>query len=210
MKIKMRTIVKFTTWLACVTFTVTSCSKEKISDKEDSDQCWYKITLEGQTTNANQFGQDHLLFSSLSGPDGKSKFILSVGQAKPDGQLFPALDLSSEPSGLFNSNTAAGTSYSVDFATALDFNRPDLGEYAYRMDSTPEDGVLTVNVLENSEQRIRFKVSGTIMKTEGGVENMTRVKLVPIDAEFSFARSYYTEMTSNGVFVASANCECEE
>src|SRR5690606_42122481 len=69
---------------------------------------------------------------TLSLHDALPIFILSVGQAKPDGQLFPAFDLSSEPSGLFNSNTAAGTSHSVDFATALDRSEEHTSELQSR------------------------------------------------------------------------------
>src|SRR5690606_40986855 len=62
--------------------------------------------------------------------------------------------------------------------------------------ATPEDGVLTVTVLETSEQLIRFNISGTIMKKEGGVENWSDVELVPLDAEFVFGRPNYIETTS--------------
>lgn len=207
----MTTILKNTVWLLFMAFAVVSCSKEKEQGKEINGQCWYKITIEEQTTHPNQFGQDHLIFSSVTGPDGKSGLSLDLIQTKSNGQQYNALKLGSEPSGLFNDKTSMGTTYLVNFFNAIEAHLPDLGEYTYRMENnaTPEDGVLTVTVLENSERRMRFKVSGTIMKKEGGVENWSDVVLVPLDAEFSFDRAYYNEMTSNGVDMAGADCDCK-
>lgn len=208
----MKTLCQKTIYLLCIVMVMTSCAKDEEKDKRTDGECWYKITIDGQTTRTNQFGEDHLSFTSATGPDGDSGFVLDLIQTKSNGQTYLVFDLSSSHSELFNSNTAVGTTYSVDFFNPIEAHLPNLGEYTYRMENnaTPEDGVLTVTVLENSNQRIRFNVSGTIMKKEGGVENWTDVKMVPVDAEFSFDRAYYKETTSNAVFLAGAKCDCQK
>lgn len=208
----MKNIIRKMTGLFFIAIAIASCSKDDTKNKESKGECWYKITIDGQTTLPNRFGQDNIIFTSSSYPaEGDAGIGLSLVQTKANGQGYLAFEFSSD--GIhFNRETPVGTTYTVDFFNAVELGLPDLGEFTYRMENnaTPEDGVLIVTVLENSEQRIRFNISGTIMKKEGGVEHWTDVELVPLDAEFTFGRSNYTETTSGGVFIAGVECKCEE
>ena len=207
----MKNIIRKMTGLFFIALAMTSCSKDDTKNKESKGECWYKITIDGQTTLPNHFGQDNIHFASTSYPaEGDAGIGFSVVQTKANGQTHLVFDLSSDGAH-FNHETSVGTTYTVDFFNAVELSLPDLGEYTYRMENnaTPEDGVLTVTVLENSEQLIRFNISGTIMKKEGGVENWSDVELVPLDAEFVFGRPNYIETTSGGVFAAGVSCECK-
>ena len=58
------------------------------------------------------------------------------------------------------------------------------------------------------DQRIRLRISGNVMKRDA--YNNNDLGLVPVEAEFVYGRAGYTEMTSEGVFIATVSCFCEQ
>ncbi len=72
-------------------------------------------------------------------------------------------------------------------------------------------GLLTLTVVENSDQRIRFRIAGMVEKWEGDLNgNPQPVGLVPLGGEFVIGRSHYIETPMNGAYIAGVNCECKE
>jgi len=69
----------------------------------------------------------------------------------------------------------------------------------------------TLTVVENSDQRIRFRIAGMVEKWEGDLNKDAKmVGLVPIGGEFIIGRSHYIETPTNGTYIAGVNCECKE
>jgi len=194
--------------LFCIAIAMTSCSKDDAKDEESNSECWYKVTIDGQTTPANRFGQDWMTFTSEL-YEGEAGFFLSIVQAKANGQRDPVFDFSSDRA-QFNRETPVGTTYTANFFHAFQLSAPEFDGFEYDKGRYSNEGEITLSVKENSNQRIRFHITGTVMKWEGGVENSQEVALVPVDAELVFGRNNYMEMTSGGVFLASANCDCQE
>lgn len=206
----MKTILKSTIWLLCIAFTVTSCSKDENKDKEANGECWYKVTIDGQTTLPNKFGQDNLILNATIGPDERSGFGLSIIQTKANGRKDPVFDFMSDDGVHFNNETPVGTMYKANFFHALQLSVGEFDGFEYDKGRYNNKGEITLSVKENSNQRIGFNVSGTVMKWEGGVENAQEVEMVSVEAEFSFDRAYYNEITSGGVFATGVNCDCNQ
>lgn len=204
----MKTINRL--WIiAVLLLSAMSCSKDDNPNPESTGECWYKVTIDGQTTLPNQFGQDNIIFTSSSYlTGGDAGLVLSIGQTKANGRRDPVFDFSSDGA-QFNRETPVGTTYSANFFHALQLNAPTFDGFEYDKGRFDNKGEITLSVKENSNQRIRFHITGTVMKWEGGVENPQEVALVSVDAELVFSRDNYIEMTSGGVFLASANCDCQ-
>ncbi|WP_353186031.1 hypothetical protein, partial [Parapedobacter lycopersici] len=168
------------------------------------------ITIDGQTTLPNRFGQDNIILNSSSYPaEGDAGFLLSIVQTKANGSRDPVFDFSSDGA-QFNGETPVGTTYTANFFHALQLSAPELDGFEYDKGRHGNQGEITLSVEENSDQQIRFRITGTVMKWEGGVENPQEVALVPIEAEFTIARSNYIETTSGGGVAAGVSCECKE
>jgi|SRR5690606_32632915 len=206
----MKNIIRKMTGLFFIAIAIASCSKDDTKNKESKGECWYKITIDGQTTLPNRFGQDNIILNSSSYPaEGDAGFLLSIVQTKANGSRDPVFDFSSDGA-QFNGETPVGTTYTANFFHALQLSAPELDGFEYDKGRHGNQGEITLSVEENSDQQIRFRITGTVMKWEGGVENPQEVALVPIEAEFTIARSNYIETTSGGVFAAGVSCECKE
>ena len=206
----MKNIIRKMTGLFFIAIAIASCSKDDTKNKESKGECWYKITIDGQTTLPNRFGQDNIILNSSSYPaEGDAGFLLSIVQTKANGSRDPVFDFSSDGA-QFNGETPVGTTYTANFFHALQLSAPELDGFEYDKGRHGNQGEITLSVEENSDQQIRFRITGTVMKWEGGVENPQEVALVPVEAEFTIGRSNYFETTSGGVFAAGVDCECKE
>ncbi|WP_461534124.1 hypothetical protein [Sinomicrobium sp.] len=208
----MKIILKKTILLFCIGFVVTSCSKEKEEnqDKEAKGECWYKVTIDGQTTLPNKFGQDYIVLNAATGPDGKSSLNISIGQTKANGDTDPVFDFMSEDGVQFDRDTPVGTTYTANFFHALQLSVGEFDGFEYDKGRFNNKGEITLTVKENSGQWIQLSITGTVIKWEGGVENSQEVGMVSVEAEFSLDRTHYNEITSGGVFVTGVNCDCDQ
>lgn len=206
----MKNIIRKMTGLFFIAIAIASCSKDDTKNKESKGECWYKITIDGQTTLPNRFGQDNIILNSSSYPaEGDAGFLLSIVQTKANGSRDPVFDFSSDGAH-FNRETPVGRTYTADFFHAFQLSAPEFDGFEYDKGRFSNKGEITLSVKENSDQQIRFHITGTVMKWEGGVENPQEVALVPVEAEFTIGRSNYFETTSGGVFAAGVDCECKE
>ena len=204
----MKNTIKKMAGLIFIAMAMASCSKNENKAEEGIAECSYKITIDGKTTTANRFGQDWMTFTSQS-YEGDAGFSLSIVQTKANGQQDPVFDFSSGGA-RFNRETPVGTTYTANLFHAFQLGAPEFDGFEYDKGRLGNDGEITLTVTENSSERIRFNVSGTVMKWKGGVENPQEVALASVDAELVFGRANYHEMTSGGVILASANCDCRE
>src|SRR5690606_6177081 len=189
----MKSIIRKMAALFLIAIAITSCSKDEKPDKEVNGECWYKITIDGQTTLPNHFGQGNIILNSSSYPaEGDAGFLLSIVQAKANGSRDPVFDFSSDGA-QFNRETPVGTTYTADFFHAFQLSVREFDGFEYDKGRFSNKGEITLSVKENSDQQIRFHITGTVMKWEGGVENPQEVALVPVEAEFTIGRSNYFE-----------------
>jgi hypothetical protein len=111
----------------------------------------------------------------------------------------------------FSSELPEGT-YPVGFFGATSFSASGSSLfplYSFDRDSY-NDGDLTFTLLENSGQRIRMKVSGTVMKQIEAGDGAEEAGLVPLEAEIAIGRKYYVETNLNGTLVGGAVCDCQD
>jgi len=205
----MKATIRKTSIMFLVAAALTSCSKDDERPK-GTDECTYRVTLDGVATQPNQFGQDHITLGFSSDPTaGETGFGVSLMQTKANGETVPIFVFESEDVH-FNSETPGGTTYIADKFDAWQPGTPEWDtQYHYEKGwYDDEEGIQTLTVAENSDQRIRLSISGTVMKRD--VYNETDLGLVPVEAEFVFGRVGYTEMNSGGIFIATVSCFCEE
>ncbi len=218
----MKSFIQKTTLLLFITLSIVSCSKKEECDPEDEEspcyaglfgngkggtsECSYKIKIDGKESVANQFGKDKIVITS-SPEDNIVGF--SIFQKKTNTNLeanFVALS----HGGPFNSKSPVG-SHNVGFFGSTDFTTPQYVHYPFYGfgENDYDAGKMTYSILENSDKRIRMKVSGTAMKQIADGDGSKDVGLVPVEGEITVARKYVTEGTVNGVLIAGAVCECQ-
>ncbi len=192
--------------LCLITLFVTSCSKEADHDgPEGTDDCLYKVTIDGHTTLPNQFGQDKIVITAGSGEDG---FGFRITQAKTDPSEESVMDVIAT-NGFFNTKTPVGD-YPVSFFGASSFETGGYDYFPhYGFDRVGEWGNAMFTLVENSDQRIRIKVSGTVMKQDEIGGEVEEIGLVPVEAEIIVGRKHYVEATVDGAPVGGAVCKCQ-
>lgn len=179
-------------------------------DKDGLSECSYKITINGEATLPNQFGKDRLVFQTSAGKVEQDGVVLMLSQAKIDPKEVSIFTFMSH--GFIDRRTSAQTTYHIATFQSTRLSTSTLSAlplYGYA-DDQKDYGSLTLTLLENSDQRIRIKASGTAMKLDddegGGIQEKG---LVPVEAEITIGRKYYNESRVNGVFVGGAVCDCQ-
>lgn len=206
----MKAIIQKTIGLFAMAIALASCAKDDDPNPGGTDECTYSVTLDGVTAQPNQFGQDHITLGFSSDPvEGDTRFGVSLKQTKANGEIYPVFVFESEDEN-FSRETPLGTIYTADKFDAWQLGTPawDIQYHYEKGWYDDEEGIQTLTVVENSDQQIRLRVSGTVMKRD--VYNETDLGLVPVEAEFVFGRVGYTEMTSGGIFIATVSCFCEQ
>lgn len=199
--------IKKMVYLCFIALTTTACVKENDDlGMEGSAECSYKVTIDGQTTLPNQFGQDKIVITTSSAED---IFSFRITQAKTDPSEKSVMDAVAY-NGRFNSKLPEGA-YPVGFFGATSFQANESGLFPlYGFDEEGEWGNATITLVENSDQRIRMKVSGTVMKQDEVGGDVKELGLVPVEAEIIIGRKHYVEGTVDGVVVGGAVCKCQK
>lgn len=219
----MKRKMQKTIGLLTIALALASCAKkDPMPNPEGTDECWYSITLDDEISGPNLFGQDNIYLASTYGTvDGEEEggLFISISQTKADGEQYSAYILGFELE-KFDRETPNGTVFTADSAVDIFFaqslQKPEwgVGPHYVKVAGNGDEGVPTLptlTVVENSDQRIRFKIAGMVEKWEDYLEEDARmVGLVPIGGEFVIGRSHYIESPINGVYVAGVNCECNE
>ena len=193
------------------TLGLNSCSKDSDDDGPggiSSSECTFKVTIDEITTYPNEFGQDMV---ALIGNDGNGSFAFQIVQSKGGASneslalttfikenLDRDLPLGEYPVHIFNSS---------DFSTT---NTEMLPLYTGGDAETVEvinDMVFTL--LENSDKRMRMKVSGLAMKSDMVDGVMVELGLVPLEAEISMATDLLKETVVDGITGFSGICKCQ-
>lgn len=215
----MKTIIRKTLGLLTMGVVLTGCSKED-NKPIGSDECWYRITIEDEIAYPNLFGQDNIHLSSTYGiidDEEEGGFSISIMQSKTDGKKQMAF-LSGFELEKFNRETAVGTIFTADSSADMFYAHslitPAWDGTQYTKDYGDGDENVptlpTIIVKENSDERIRFAISGMLSKFEGGFDNQQPAGLVPIDGEIIIGRSHYISNQVNDVAIAGVNCECKD
>lgn len=218
----MKTIIQETMGLLTIAIALASCAKkDNMPNPEGTGECWYSVTLDDEIASPNLFGQDNIYFASTYGTqDGEKEggLALSISQTKADGEKKTAYFFGIELAE-FNSETPMGTVFTADsavdifFAQSLIKSAWGVGPHYIKVEGNGDEGVPTLptlTVVENSDQRIRFRVAGMVEKWEGDLDKDAKmVGLVNIGGEFIIGRSHYIETPMNGMYIAGVNCECK-
>jgi len=205
----MKTAIQKTMWLCMVALTMTACKKDGDSDNSGTtDECSYKVTIDGVTTQPNQFGEDKIVFTTSADTEDPEDrgFALSIDQAKTNSTEKSVLMLMGRA--LLNSKLATGDYPAIAFSTTA-FSNPQFAQWPYYVFSEEDNdtGVLALTILENSDKRIRVKASGEIAKAEDGY---TQVSIVPVEVEITIGRKHYTEVPVEGELFGGAYCDCQK
>ncbi|PPK99975.1 hypothetical protein [Parapedobacter indicus] len=208
----MKTTIRKTLGLLTIALAVVSCSKKDDPNPEGTSECWYKVTIDGETTSPNQFGQDKVVITGGVDPDsGIENFIFAIYQEK--GGNSQEVALGTTVHGLFNSKSATGIYPAGSFQSGS-FSTPRYELYPrYYIGNYNDDHIehsLTFTLLENSDQRIHMKVSGTVIKEDKVGNEVVEIGPVPIETEIKIDRSHYMETIVEGAIVGGAYCECQE
>lgn len=218
----MKTIIQETMGLLTIAIALASCAKkDNMPNPEGTGECWYSVTLDDEIASPNLFGQDNIYFASTYGTqDGEKEggLALSISQTKADGEKKTAYFFGIELAE-FNRETPMGTVFTADsavdifFAQSLIKSAWGVGPHYIKVEGNGDEGVPTLptlTVVENSDQRIRFRVAGMVEKWEGDLDKDAKmVGLVNIGGEFIIGRSHYIETPMNGMYIAGVNCECK-
>lgn len=200
-------------WLCLLAAMISSCSKDSEGPAgEGSSECWYKVTIDGETSHPNAFGLDRI---ALTGGVDSSQDLEVIGfridQAKEDSSDTSNLIVTAL--GLLNSKTAEGP-YPVNLFTTTTFGQPGFEQWPLYGLGDPGDGEIlegvNFNLLENSEDRIRIRISGSLMRYEDFEGEVVETGLVPVDAEIAIGRSHYVETTVEGRQIGGAVCDCQD
>jgi len=219
----MKAIIQKTMGLLTITIALASCAKkDNMPNPEGTGECWYSITLDDEIASPNLFGQDNIHITSTYGiqdDEEEGGLFISISQTKADGEKKLAYAFGIELAE-FNRETPMGTVFTADSAVDIFFAQSlikpawDVGPHYIKVEGNGDEGVPTLptlTVVENSDQRIRFRVAGMVEKWEGDLDKDAKmVGLVNIGGEFIIGRSHYIETPMNGMYIAGVNCECKE
>lgn len=204
----MKTTIQKTIVLFLAALTLASCSKDDNPNPESTSECWYKVTIDGQTTLPNQFGQDAVTIHTGINSRGEGLVIMSIRQAK--GSSVKMGKLTNRVYAILTTETPTGT-YPVWFLETPPLHTPNHDMYPfYKTYKSPTDPDLTFTLVENSDRRIHMTVSGTIRRIEiiDGEEEDTGY--VPIQAEIIVGRDHVYEESYGGIMVSNTNCDCHD
>ncbi len=206
----MKAIIQKSIWLFFIAVAMTSCSKDDEPNKEANGECWYKVTIDGQTTRPNQFGQDRIsLTAALDNED--SGFGFGISQAKGNGAK--KTDLIMIMHGILNKESSTGIYPVLSFAVSS-FNTPSYEQYplyAFGEEGDEYKGTnITFNVVENSDRRLHVKASGTTIKLEEIGDELVITGIVPVEVEIIIGRENVFEIPVNGIFISGTHCDCQK
>ncbi|WP_028296949.1 hypothetical protein [Olivibacter sitiensis] len=213
-------------WLILLVLALGSCSKDKEDcdpDDEESPcyaglgaskgECWYSLAIDGATTLPNTFGQDKMILVLSANPENGGGFVFDISQAKANSSNNALFTLAGYA--LLNSKLPKGSYPGVVFQT-MPFSTPEFT--AFPLYTHTEGGYMhpggyklpnfTVDVLENSAQRLWLKMSGMAFVVDvdsPGVERTAEVEL-----EMKMGRKHFTEIVQNGELVGGATCDCQK
>ena len=203
----MKTILQKTIWLFIMTIAFSSCSKDDNPNSESTSECWYKVTIDGQTTLPNQIGQDALTIHTGINSRGEGLVITGIHQVK--GSSTQASKLRNRVYTILNPETPTGI-YPVWFLETSPLHTPNHDTYPfYKTYKSPTDPDLTFTLLENSDRRIRMTVSGTIRRIERIDGEERNTGYVPIEVDIIVGRDHVYEESNGGVMVSNADCACQ-
>jgi len=209
----MKTITKTIAalWMSIVLLTLVSCSKENDKKPEGTNECWYSVTIDGQATGPNMFGQDKISITSAKDIETGEEFLgFTIGQQK--GNDLTSLIVLAH--GLLNSKSTTGV-YPANSFVSRAFNTPSAEQWPmYAVGDLSDDEYieerLTFNLVENSDQRIRMNVSGMALKLEELAGEVVETATVPVKVELTVGRKYYVEHMLSGEEVGGAACACQD
>src|SRR5690606_25250277 len=165
----MKTIGK-TLGLCILALAMTGCSEDNEGPNGNgSAECSYRVTIDGQTTLPNEFGLDRIVLTGGRDESGDVEaFALSIGQSKVDAD--ERSYLVALVHGLLHPELQEGT-FPVNTFTTPEFGSPEFQQFPLYVTGEPgnDDHVadnVTFTLLENSQERIRMKISGNLMKLE--------------------------------------------
>lgn len=198
--------IKRIIYVCCVALIAAGCIKEDDAlALKGTSECSYKVMIDGYTAIPNQFGQDKI---GITTGMGENSFGFRITQAKANPKEESVMDVIAY-NGRFNSKLPEGD-YPADFFGATSFKANEFGLFPlYAFDEKGEWGDVSFKLLENSDQRIRMKVSGVVMKQDLVGDEAKELGLVPVEAEITIGRKYYSEATIDGVLVGGAICKCQ-
>lgn len=208
-------------WLLIIALAATSCSKKEECDPNDKEsacyaglggnqvesECSYKVTIDGQTTFPNQYGQDKMVIQSHQ---SQNTFVFTLNQAKVNPKESTILTFMLRNT--IDAKTPIETTYPVAGFQTTPLSQASLSHltvYGYAVDQK-DYGSLTFTLIEFSDQRIRMKISGKVMKLDQIGDEISERGLVPVELEITVGRKYYNEYTINGNFVGAATCDCQK
>jgi len=201
MKAMLKTIGRCVLALA-----ITACSKEKGATPQGTDECWYRVTIGGETITSNTFGQDRISFSTSADREDPNDraVVFGIYQGKENNPL----PLIVGANALLNSELPTGTYRTGAFGTP-DFNTPGSSRWPYYTFTDEDDmaAAMTFALLENSDQRIRVSVTGMVPKYIN--EEMGLGGVVPVEVELTIGRQHYAEFLIDGILVGGAKCDCQ-
>jgi len=218
----MKIIIK-TMGLLTIALVLVSCSKDDDNpNPKGTDECWYSITLDDEIASPKLFGQDKIhLTSSYAKNDGEQEggLVISISQTKGDGKQYSAFVFGFEVAE-FDRETPLGTVFTADSTAdqfyAHSFMNPEwgMGPHYFKVYGNGDERVPslpTLTVVENSDQRVRFRIAGMVEKWKGDLNNNAKqVGLVSVGGELVIGRSHYIETPMKDVYIAGVNCKCEE
>lgn len=215
----MKLIIQKTVWLIFITIWLTSCSKDKENcdpDDEESpcyagvgasdSECWYNITIDGVTTLPNTFGQDKMVLGFGQDREKGNLFVFDISQAKVNTSnkaLFTVAGFAN-----LNSKLPKGLYSGMAFQT-MPFSTAEFS--AFPLYTHPENGDLPafkVDVVENSTQRLRLKMSGMAQVVD--VNSSTMEQIAQVEMEMKIGRQHFNEIIQNGELVGGAICDCQK
>ncbi len=190
-----------------------SCSTKESPGPGGASECSYKVTIDGETTLPNRFGQDKIVITTSMAAESSADegFGIRIAQAKKNTKNEAVLDAIVHGHS-FSTKLAEGT-YPVEFFGATSFATPGSSLfplYGFDRNDGHNKGDLTITVVENSGQRIRMKVSGKVMKQIEVGDGAQEAGLVPVEAEITVGRKYYVETGINGALAGGGVCDCRE
>lgn len=190
--------------------TLTACSKDSEEPTlEGSAECSYRVTIDGMTTLPNEFGVDRIAITGGRNEDG-SEDVLAFAispNIKDGGTTSYMVGL---VRGLFNGEMAEGT-YPVEVFSTSEFGTAEYQPFPLYATNDGEGAqMVTFTLLENSEDRIRMKISGSLTKFEEVDGEVVEVGLFPVEAELTVGRKYYAETQVEGALLGGAVCDCQE
>lgn len=206
----MKTIINMirkTMVLFLTAITLTNCSKEGEQHPGSTDECWYKVTIDGQTTLPNQFGQDAVTI--VAGINSRGEGLVTMGIHQAKGSSVQMNKLTNRVYAVFTAETPTGT-YPVWFLESFPLHTPTHDTYPfYKTYKSPTDPDLTFTLVENSDQRIHMTVSGRIRRIERVDGEEKNTGYVPLEADIIVGRDHVYEESYGDIRVSNTNCDCQ-